>query len=584
MDALSEIRKTAGKRITVGLPDYIIEKFLAKDVNLAAAIQKAHKIWQSGELSNKEDEEILMEKIQEGFCIFYPENTRNPYIPSAAKGPWIVTVHGAVIHDNGGYGMLGFGHSPDAVMEAMSQDVVMANIMTPSAPQQKFITAIRKEIGHNRKGGCPYSNFVLMNSGSEGNSVATRVVDSHTGHVAGNRQVKGVSLVGSFHGRTYKPALLTDSCSSAYKRTKTYSIVRGKEGYAETVQPNDIEGMKEIFRKAGEQNWFIECVFLESVMGEGNPGQAITPEFYKVTRELTLEHDSFLLVDNIQAGLRCTGNLSIVDYEGFESLPCPDFEVYSKAINAGQYPVSCVSFNDRAVQAYRHGTYGNTMTGNPRACLVACSVLNSITPELRENIVNMGKYAVQEYKKLQEEVPNGISKVSGTGLLYAVQLNKEIFEVVAVGGAEHLLRQRGIGVIHGGDNALRFTPHFKITKDEIDLQVDSVRDYLNRVPYQKIVELNARKSLIRAEDSSPTTPRSSREFTLVGHLFDRNAINQVLNVVEDYHGSATILRLQLGDTVHERSITTIQVRCREKLDDMMKKIQDLAKVMSCEFK
>ena len=68
---------------------------------------------------------------------------------------------------------------------------------------------------------------------------------------------------------------------------------------------------------------------------------------------------------------------------GFTNLPCPDFEVYSKAINAGQYPVSCLALSPRAEKFYRHGVYGNTMTGNPRACVVAASVLSSITPELR---------------------------------------------------------------------------------------------------------------------------------------------------------------------------------------------------------
>jgi len=182
-------------------------------------------------------------------------------------------------------------------------------------------------------------------------------------------------------------------------------------------------------------------------------------------------------------------------------------------------------------------------------------------------------------------VPHGISKVSGTGLLYAVQLNKEIFEVVAVGGAEHLLRQRGIGVIHGGDNALRFTPHFNITKDEIDLQVDAVRTYLQRVPYKTIVELNSRKSVqVKAKGDSPRTPRSSREFTMLGHLFDRNAINQVLNVVEEHHGTATIMKLQLGDTVHERSTVTMHVSAPNKIDAVIKKVQELAHVMGCEFK
>lgn len=62
-------------------------------------------------------------------------------------------MYGAVLHDNGGYGMLGFGHSPTAVLEAMSEDVVMANIMTPALGQKKFIDALQREIGHNRPDG-----------------------------------------------------------------------------------------------------------------------------------------------------------------------------------------------------------------------------------------------------------------------------------------------------------------------------------------------------------------------------------------------------------------------------------------------
>lgn len=111
-------------------------------------------------------------------------------------------------------------------------------------------------------------------------------------------------------------------------------------------------------------------------------------------------------------GIRTTGNLSIVDYPGFEHLPPPDFEVYSKAINGGQYPVSCLALSPRGQKFYRHGVYGNTMTGNPRACLVSAAVLGSITDELRDNIVKMGKYAVEQYRELQKEFPNLITKVS----------------------------------------------------------------------------------------------------------------------------------------------------------------------------
>ena len=70
-------------------------------------------------------------------------------------------------------------------------------------------------------------------------------------------------------------------------------------------------------------------------------------------------------MDSIQAGLRAHGVLSIVDYPNFEKAEAPDMETFSKALNAGQYPLSVLAVNARAAGLYRKGTYGNTMTTNP---------------------------------------------------------------------------------------------------------------------------------------------------------------------------------------------------------------------------
>ena len=103
--------------------------------------------------------------------------------------------------------------------------------------------------------------------------------------------------------------------------------------------------------------------------------------------KLTKEHDSMLLVDSIQAGIRGQGCLSVIDYEGrFQDAEVPDLETWSKAINAGQYPLSVLGMNDRAAEMYVVGIYGNTMTTNPRALETAVAVLEQITPELRRNI------------------------------------------------------------------------------------------------------------------------------------------------------------------------------------------------------
>ena len=43
-----------------------------------------------------------------------------------------------------------------------------------------------------------------------------------------------------------------------------------------------------------------------------------------------------------------------------------------------------LALGERAAKIYRKGTYGNTMTGNPRALDIACAVMHLLTPELRE--------------------------------------------------------------------------------------------------------------------------------------------------------------------------------------------------------
>ena len=131
--------------------------------------------------------------------------------------------------------------------------------------------------------------------------------------------------------------------------------------------------------------------------------------------------------------------------------------------------------NSKASELYVNGIYGNTMTTNPRALETAVSVLESITPELRRNIRERGKEFVEKLNVLMADFPEEILKVQGTGLLCSAELRPEI-PVVGFEGIEPWCRRRGLGVIHGGMNALRFTSHFGITSEEIDLIVSIVRE------------------------------------------------------------------------------------------------------------
>ncbi|ALN79947.1 aminotransferase class III-fold pyridoxal phosphate-dependent enzyme [Lysobacter antibioticus] len=487
LSQLAPLRAHAGKRRTIGLDDDTVARFAVTHPELGEAIAAAAAEYAlirdlHADLLDL-DEDAQIQAVQAGYVNFYPDDGVNPYVALTARGPWVITLKGAVLHDSGGYGMLGFGHTPSAVIAAMAKPQVMANIMTPSLSQLRFERALRGAIGTTR-GECPYERFFCLNSGSESVSLAARIADVNSklmtdlGARHAGRAIKRVVVKGSFHGRTERPALYSDSSRKAY--VQHLASFRNEDSVI-TVEPYDIDALKKVFADADSNGWFVEAMFLEPVMGEGDPGRGVPPAFYAAARELTRNHGSLLLVDSIQAGLRAHGVLSIVDYPGFEGLEAPDMETYSKALNAGQYPLSVLAVGERAASLYRKGLYGNTMTSNPRALDVAVAVMEHVTPELQANIRNRGAEAIEKLEKLKSELGGLITKVQGTGLLFSCELAPQ-FKCYGAGSTEEWLRERGIGVIHGGLNSLRFTPNFTIGSDEIELLVSMVGRALREGP------------------------------------------------------------------------------------------------------
>ena len=214
-DKLMPLRAHGGKRRTIGLDDVVVAKFAASHPELAEAIDAAAAEYEAVKNEFADlldlDEDAQLRAVQAGYVNFYADDGVNPYVALAARGPWVVTLKGAVLHDSGGYGMLGFGHTPKAVIEAMAKPQAMANIMTPSLSQLRFEKAIRAAIGINRDG-CPYDRFLCLNSGSESVSLASRIADANAktmtdpGARHAGRTIKRLVVKGSFHGRTERPA------------------------------------------------------------------------------------------------------------------------------------------------------------------------------------------------------------------------------------------------------------------------------------------------------------------------------------------------------------------------------------------
>lgn len=488
LNKLSQMRSLYPFAYALGLPTVTVQKFLSHDSRLAEAIDRAYERFHElraeyPDLFRLNENELII-KLQEGLCNFYGPDAVKPYVPMGAQGPWIVSISGAVIFNVGSYGMLGFGHAPKPVMEALSAEQVMANVMTANFSQWKFTEKIRKEIGHNRADGCPYHKFICLNSGSEAVTLASTLADVHTknqtdlGAMHEGKKIMFMSLKGAFHGRTGRAARLSDSTAHYYRVLASSR----EDKRLITVPANDCEALEKAFERIDQEGIFLDSFFMEPVMGEGNPGKAITPEFYALARRLTKERQILLVVDSIQAGFRAHGCLSVVDYPGFENLDAPDMETYSKALNAGQFPVSVVALSRYMSDLYQVGIYGNTMTTNPRALDVMSAVMDMMTPEIRRNVRERGTQMLRAFEKLKAMYPEKITQVQGCGLLLSMSLNPDYHQAGGRDSLEFYMRQQGVNVIHGGKNALRFTPSLDIRPEEVDLVIDSLHDALSKGP------------------------------------------------------------------------------------------------------
>ncbi|MGI9248673.1 MAG: aminotransferase class III-fold pyridoxal phosphate-dependent enzyme, partial [Woeseiaceae bacterium] len=178
---LHEMRDFGGAALTTGLDDNVIREFLENHPQLGIAIERAFARFLELKQSHADylelDESKQISQAHAGLTNFYADDAVNPYVAASAAGPWVISLKGAVIYDCGGYGMLGLGHAPEAVQEALNKPHVMANIMTANLSQVEFTKSMRQEVGHTREGGTPYASFLCLNSGSEAMSIASRIAD-----------------------------------------------------------------------------------------------------------------------------------------------------------------------------------------------------------------------------------------------------------------------------------------------------------------------------------------------------------------------------------------------------------------------
>ncbi|MCZ6724276.1 MAG: aspartate aminotransferase family protein [Gammaproteobacteria bacterium] len=336
-----------------------------------------------------------------------------------------------------GISVTSLGHNYPAVTEAIQQQAAIllhtSNIYTIEW-QQKLADKI-----------CQLSTMdrvFFCNSGAEANEAAIKLARLY-GHQRGIKDPQIVVMEHSFHGRT----MATLSATGNRKVQAGFEPL--VSGFVRAPY-NDVESIRAI----AANNKKIVAILVEPVQGEGG---IVIPDsgYLESLRQICDQYNWLLMLDEIQTGIGRSGKLFAFQHENI----VPDVMTLAKALGNG-IPIGACVASGVAASVFRPGNHGSTFGGNPFACRVGLTVLDSIVQnKLAENAGERGEQLVS-LLKAGLSGNDAVSEIRNLGLLIGIQMKKNCAPLV------DLALQEGLLINVAAERVVRLLPPLIINSDQ----------------------------------------------------------------------------------------------------------------------
>lgn len=359
------------------------------------------------------------------------------------------------------------GHEHPRVVNSGQKQMGLLN--TNSRYLHKNITNLAQKL----KGTLPaeLSVFHFVNSGSEANELALRMVKAATG----SSQML-VSKVG-YHGNTNGCIEISSykfdgkggrGASSHIHVFPMPDAFRGKYRGEDTAKDysNEVHLLiKQLKSNEKKLGGFI----IEPILSCG--GQVELPEgFLKSVYPLVRKEGGLCISDEVQTGCGRMGKT----FWGFELHGViPDIITIGKPLGNG-HPVAAVVCTEEVAKKFANGMeFFNTFGGNPVSCAIAKEVLDVVDDEqLQANAFQVGELLKTEFKKLAKKYPI-IASVRGQGLFLGIELVSAKGEPLASQAQYMVNRMKDNGILMSTDgpdnNVIKIKPPLVFSTDHARL-------------------------------------------------------------------------------------------------------------------
>lgn len=369
------------------------------------------------------------------------------------EGVWLWDTEGNRYLDAlAGVAVCNLGHAHPAIRDALCDQagtLVHTSNIYQIDTQERLGEMLCQQAGMDK--------VFFSNSGAEANEAAIKIARLY-GH---KQQIKNPHIIvmeNSFHGRT----MATLSATGNRKVQAGFEPL--VSGFARAPY-NDLEAIRHI----AENNQEIVAILVEPVQGEGG---VRTPDagYLRGLRDICDEHGWLLMLDEIQTGMARTGKLFAHQHDGIT----PDVMTLAKGLGNG-FPVGACLARGEAAETLAPGTHGSTFGGNPLACRVGLTVLETMLAEdIAAKAENMGEYLLEQFAEKLSGI-EGVRDIRGRGLMVGIELDRDCPELVAQALEQKLL----INVTAG--NTIRLLPPLTLEQKEADQIVSIVSDLVSKL-------------------------------------------------------------------------------------------------------
>jgi len=370
-------------------------------------------------------------------------------------------------------GALNYGHNHPELkakqIEFINSDGLQGALDLHTHAKAEFIEAFQQKVLKPRD-----MNYKMQFTSPTGTSVvesATKLARKATG------RTKLVAFTNGFHGMSGTSLGLTGNRHHRQPNADPNVFRMPFENYMENM--DSLAYFEQLLNDKSSGIDIPAAVTVETIQGEGGINVA-SVDWLRRLREITLEHEILLIIDDIQAGCGRTGKFFSFEHAGI----CPDMVCLSKSLSGYGYPMSVLLMSDH-LDLWLPGEDNGTFRGNSIAMVTAKATIDQFwSNDMLENHMSANEQVIKNVlARFDRDFDHLIDECRGRGMMWGIEFHnpQDAADLISLCRKNHMI----VESCGNEDMVIKLFPPLNIDVDNLKKGLDILENSIRAISAEK---------------------------------------------------------------------------------------------------